>query len=347
MDIPIQNLYYLLCYAWDKLEERDRVRVEVTERTELADLFATVLIQRTRRLLKRGIDRSYGTTSEEIAGVKGKLDLTASVKRQLLDRQRTICAFDELSPNILTNRILVTTLERLMRLPELDHMHRNDIRKLRGMFPEIQSLELRTRHFDEVRIHRNNRFYDFVLKVCRMIHECLIPTEEPGVFHFLDFHRDEKKMYELFEGFVRNFYRHKLQGYEVGREKIAWQFIAANEGHMEFLPSMNTDITLVGHDRKLIIDTKYYRQTLTTNWGDRIHSGNLYQIFSYLVHQEDANDERTLSATGILLYPTVTKEVNLMYTYGQHPVRIHTVNLDQDWREIERRLLDIVLEGSC
>ncbi|MBL7940816.1 MAG: 5-methylcytosine-specific restriction endonuclease system specificity protein McrC [Flavobacteriales bacterium] len=347
MEIPIQNLYYLLSYAWDKLEERERVRVEVTERTDLVDLFAKVLIQSTRLLLKRGIDRSYVTETEEIAGVKGKLDLTASVKRQLLDRQRTMCSFDELSPDILTNRILVTTLDRLMRVVELDHSHRNDVRKLRLMFPEIRPLELHARHFDEVRIHRNNRFYDFVLKVCRMIYDCLLPTEDPGIFHFLDFQRDEEKMNRLFEAFVRNFYKHELRGFEVSRESIEWQFNSEVPSHLEFLPGMHTDITLTAADRKLILDTKYYRQTLAVDWGNRVHSGNLYQIFSYLMNQENASDNRTLTATGILLYPTVTKEVNLSYTYAQHPIRVHTVNLDEDWRAIEQRLVSIIHEGTA
>jgi len=40
--IPIQNIYYLLCYAWDKLAERDVVAVEAIDTTTLADLFARV-----------------------------------------------------------------------------------------------------------------------------------------------------------------------------------------------------------------------------------------------------------------------------------------------------------------
>jgi 5-methylcytosine-specific restriction enzyme subunit McrC len=46
MEIPIQNIYYLLCYAWNKLEERDIVDVKGIETTELCDLFAKVLIGR-------------------------------------------------------------------------------------------------------------------------------------------------------------------------------------------------------------------------------------------------------------------------------------------------------------
>src|ERR1017187_4639091 len=54
--IPIQNIYYLLCYAWDKLAEKDVVAVEDIPTTTLADLFARVLINGTNHLLKRGFD---------------------------------------------------------------------------------------------------------------------------------------------------------------------------------------------------------------------------------------------------------------------------------------------------
>ena len=44
MKIPIQNIYYLLCYAWNKLEERDIVDVRGIDSTKILDLFARVLI---------------------------------------------------------------------------------------------------------------------------------------------------------------------------------------------------------------------------------------------------------------------------------------------------------------
>lgn len=59
MRIPVENIYYLLCYAWNKLEEKDRVDISVDEKMEILDLFAKVLINATKLLLKRGIDKNY------------------------------------------------------------------------------------------------------------------------------------------------------------------------------------------------------------------------------------------------------------------------------------------------
>jgi len=69
MQIPIENIYYLLCYAWNKLDEKDRVSITIDDKTELLDLFAKVLINASRMLLKRGIDKSYiDNTSERKVG---------------------------------------------------------------------------------------------------------------------------------------------------------------------------------------------------------------------------------------------------------------------------------------
>ena len=35
MKIPIQNIYYLLCYAWDKLEEGEKNKVNKDNFTKL------------------------------------------------------------------------------------------------------------------------------------------------------------------------------------------------------------------------------------------------------------------------------------------------------------------------
>ena len=64
--IPIENIYYLLCYAWDKLDEKDKVSVTIDSETNLLDLLAKVLISGSKRLLKKGIAQNYITYFNEI-----------------------------------------------------------------------------------------------------------------------------------------------------------------------------------------------------------------------------------------------------------------------------------------
>jgi 5-methylcytosine-specific restriction enzyme subunit McrC len=342
MSIPVENIYYLLCYAWDKLEEKDRVPVSIDDRTKLIDLLAKVLINSTRILLKRGIDRSYVEITTEFAGVKGKLELSETIKRQLLFKQKSVCSFDEFSANILTNRILVTTLNRLLRFKDLDRELRSEIKSLLWRFGEIELIDLKNSTFSGIRLHRNNKFYGLVLNVCQLIYENSLLSEKDGSLHFSDFLRDERKMGQLFEAFLRNFYRIEQKEFKVRRENIEWQFSSDSLEHSRFLPRMQTDITLESQTAKIIIDAKFYKETLQTNYStEKVSSGNLYQLFSYLLNQQ-TGDPRTHTATGILIYPRIERDYDLQFRYQRHDILIKTVDLNSSWRDIDKRLKEII-----
>ncbi|MGN6164039.1 MAG: 5-methylcytosine-specific restriction endonuclease system specificity protein McrC [Flavisolibacter sp.] len=343
MQIPIENIYYLLCYAWNKLEEKEKVDVSAKDYTTLLDLFAKVLINGTKVLLKRGIDKSYIEQTEEIAGVKGKLHFSQTIKSNLLFKQKTVCEFDDFSRNILLNQILTTTISKLTRTKGLDKQLRNELRNLRRMLVGIDQIETKSSLFKQIRLNRNNRFYGFIMNVCQIIHESMLPSEEPGKYKFSDFTRDENKMNQLFEAFIRNFYKLEQRKFtRVSGEMIEWKFDYPDKRAVDYLPLMKTDITLENDKEKTIIDAKFYRETMTTNYDkEKIKSANLYQLFSYLLNQQ-TDDQKTINATGILLYPTIEEDYNLEFMYDKHNIYIRTVNLNTNWRSISDRLKSII-----
>ena len=343
MQIPIENIYYLLCYAWNKLDEKERVNVSIDDKTELLDLFAKVLINATKILLKRGIDKTYIDHTEELAGVKGKIQISETLKRNLLFKQRTICTFDDFSSNIISNRILVSTIYRLTRTNGLDKQLKNELVSLQRMLSDIDQIEITNSLFKQVRLNRNNRFYGFVMNVCQIIYESTFPSEEQGKYKFSDFTRDDNKMNQLFEAFIRNFYKIEQKKYKtVKKETIKWQFDNTDNESYQYLPQMETDITLENEDEKIIIDAKFYRETMTVNYDkEKIKSANLYQLFSYLLNQQDGSS-KTQNAKGILLYPTIETDYNLNFKYYNHNIQIRTVNLNSNWRKISSRLKEII-----
>ncbi len=339
MKIPIQNIYYLLCYAWDKLDEGDIVEVKGIESTELCDLFAKVLISGTSHLLKMGLDRGYLLIGEEISGIKGKIDFSSSLKDNLLKKARAYCLFDELDHNILHNQILKSTLLKLALVDELDDTLRASLYNLLRRLSEINEIHLSQAVFRKVQLNHNNAFYDFLLKICELVIDNLLPTQERGRSKFRNFLEDEKQMSTLFESFVRNFYRLEQKTYKVGREDIHWDISC---GDPYLLPKMQTDISLESDDKKIIIDTKYYSETLSEHYGvEKIREANLYQIFAYLKNIEKKSEKAKFS-TGILLYPFVGKDPDYTVIIQGHKIVIRTINLNQDWHKIHADLLAII-----
>jgi 5-methylcytosine-specific restriction enzyme subunit McrC len=344
MQIPIENIYYLLCYAWNKLEEKELVNVSIDDKTELLDLFAKILINATKILLKRGIDKNYIDYTEERIGIKGKIQISQTLKSNLHFKQRTICTFDNFSDNIISNRILFSTIYKLTRIKELNKQLKNELVSLQRMFSDIDQIDITNSLFKQVRLNRNNSFYGFVMNVCQIIFESTTPSEEPGKYKFSDFTRDDKKMNQLFESFIRNFYKIEQQQYKtVKKEIIKWKFDNIDKDSYHYLPQMETDITLENDNEKIIIDAKFYRETMTFNYDkEKIKSANLYQLFSYLINQQDTNI-KTRNTTGILLYPTIETEYNLNYKFNTHKIQIRTINLNSNWKNISSRLKEIIV----
>ncbi|SNT28671.1 5-methylcytosine-specific restriction enzyme subunit McrC [Ekhidna lutea] len=340
--IPIQNIYYLLCYAWNKLDEKDHVKVDGDDLTNLVDLFAKILINGTRILLKRGLDSNYKTKVETINGVKGKIDFGTSLKRNQFAQLQATCEFDEFSSDVVTNQILVATMHSILRIETVDKELKKQIRGLILRFPEVSHIALSKNHFESVRLHRNNQFYGFLLDVCKIIFDSILPAENKGEYSFIDFTKDERKMNQLFEHFIFNFYRQHYSKSQVRRDHIKWQFTSTNDIDHKYIPQMKTDITIERNGQKTIIDAKYYKETLSSFYDtEKVKSVNLYQIFSYLLNQRDGT-EGSSKTKGILLYPTIDKEYNLVYQYDKHPIQIRTVDLNQHWTLIEERLMKIL-----
>ena len=338
-EIPIANIYYLLCYAWDALEEKDSLAdVEGLDSTNLVNLFARVLVNGSRRLFRRGLDRGYLSHEDEIPGVRGKLLVTQTVRGNLLLRGRAACVWDELEYDTLANRILKTTLQRLHEADELDAATRSDVYDLLRWFAPVRKVELRTEHFRRVQLHRNNRIYVFLLHICEFVHEYWLPAEHGGSRRFRDFIREG--LPGLFEKFVRNFYRHELPEWKVSAPVIRWQSASPNVDAL--VPRMETDVCLQCPGRAIILDTKFYAQALKTGWHGtaRLPSSNLYQLFTYL--RQQSFEVGWEQAEGVLLYPRTTREFAVEFTTHGHRIRALSLDLAQTWQNIHGALMQIV-----
>ena len=211
--IPIANIYYLLCYAWSHVDEQDVVRLEELEGlSRVQDLLGKVLAEGTFRLIRRGIDRGYREVREDLAGIRGKIAVGETAKRALRARGQVTCDFEELSHDVLHNRILRSTLGSLLQLPDLHSNVRAEVRNAYTKLDGVGVVRLNRRLFQEVQLDRNRRYYRFLLSVCRLIHEQLLVDEQSGEARFTDF--SEERMEKLYEDFIIEFYRREQDHYQ-------------------------------------------------------------------------------------------------------------------------------------
>ncbi len=109
------------------------------------------------------------------------------------------------------------------------------------------------------------------------------------------------------------------------------------------MPRMETDLSLISADKKIILDAKFYPEAFASNrfGGKKFRPPHLYQLFAYLknVEQKDALSEH---AEGILLYPTIGPSQSYDFQLEKHLMRICSINLMQDWRKIRADLLRLI-----
>lgn len=346
MKIPIENIYYLLCYAWDKLEEGKKVDVSSSDYEELIDLFARVLVNGCNNLFKRGLDRDYLETTEEYIGIKGRIDFKESLIKNTFKQGRAVCRFDKFDHDVLQNQLLKATLLRLAKVENLDKDLKRKVWNCYVRFDDTCDIGVDLSLFAKVRIHRNNSFYDLLLKISQLIIENTVLNEKSGDYHFKEFIGSEQVMANLFESFVRNFYKKEQFQYTVRREDIEWDAFPIGNSSKNFLPKMQTDISLESKNRKIIIDTKYYVNALISRYNnEKFRSENLYQLYSYLRNIETkAGHELNPTCEGVLLYPTVDYCLNETFDIGSHRLRIRTLDLNTNWQNIKKGLLSICFD---
>jgi 5-methylcytosine-specific restriction enzyme subunit McrC len=351
VEIPIANVYYLLCYAWDKLEEKDIVKVQPTAETRLVDLFARVLNSGIDHLLKKGFDRGYVTDREDTRLIRGRIQFQSTIKRNLLRTGQLHCEYDDLSYDVLHNRILKSTLQRLLKIKELDpKVRRNTEDHLRRLV-QVHNLQLTERAFGQVQLHRNNFFYDFLIRICKLLFDNLLPTEQSGDWKFRSFLQDQAQMAYLFENFVRNFYRHEAArkfgaaNVKICRNLVEWKFSSINQEAEQALPKMQTDVTIIRKEKTIIVECKYMDDPFAPERFDgvkKLRGAHLYQVDAYLDNLKDDNVGERRQA--ILLYPMAMRPLQLDYRRPTGElVSVRTIDLSKNWQSIHSEMLQLLV----
>jgi 5-methylcytosine-specific restriction enzyme subunit McrC len=343
--IPITNAWYLLLYAWDMARWRGVSRYAEEQSPTLLGLLARVLHESTRQLLRDSLGRAFLDRADTVRGVRGRIDFATSLRTLAFESGKAHCRFPELQIDTLRNRILRSTLDRLSRDERVDHSDparahelKRELRELVREMDGVTLVPVTDTMFGQVQLTRSEWRYALPLAICALVHRLELPTQVAGDHVLAALLEDEVKFSALFERFVRNFWKTHLPGYRVESERLEWH----DELGCTLAPGMCTDITLtrIASRRRLVVDTKYYKETLSAGMfgAARITSGHLYQVYAYLRTQEERGPEFR-EAEGMLLYPTTSVELHEAMRVQGHRIRVATIDLSLAWPDIHARLL--------
>jgi 5-methylcytosine-specific restriction enzyme subunit McrC len=343
MAVPIQNVYYLLCYAWDRLDSLDTVDVGALSGDRIENLLGKVLHDGVSHLMRRGLDRGYLPVEQEQRQLRGKVLLVETAQRLLLQQGRVACRTDELSHDVPHNRVLKAALRELAKLPGIDRELGLDIKELCHRLHDVSDVELGPAAFRGVQLSQNLVRYAFLIEVAKLVASCLLPEQTDRGKVFRSFTSSDQQMGALFEAFVRNFLIREQRQFNVARPKVSWAVAEATSSDPRWLPEMQTDISLSRGDETFIVETKCYADALQqrSEGAPKLISQHLYQLLTYLTHHALSTGSPPL---GVLLYAGLGAGQPLHYELGGQTVLVRSLDLDQPWKLIHQDLLALVTE---
>ena len=342
--IFIKNIYYMLSYAFQVLKQTNYESVASERFDHVQDLFAAILAKGTAQQLKQGLYREYITENETLTVMRGKIDMPQTIRNRIQHNQKLACEYDELSENNRFNQILKTTIQYLLRDAEVDKERKAALKKVLVFFDGVETVEPSEIQWSRLYYQRNNRNYELLMNICYFVIDGMLQTTESGDYKMAAF--SDEHMSRLYEKFILEYYRQNHPYLtEVKAAQVKWNLTGENdEAMIRFLPVMQTDITLRLDEKILIIDAKYYGHTLQKQFDKyTLHSGNVYQIFTYVKNQDAAG---TGNVAGLLLYAKTEESItpDCTFNMGGNRIGAKTLDLNTDFQVIAGQLDAIARE---
>lgn len=338
--IAIRNVYVMMAYAFRSIHTAEATWIAAERFDHLHDLLAEILARGVGAQIKRGIHRDYLQRRDELAGVRGRIDLTRTIARRSTTRARLVCEFDEYDLDTPHNRALKSIIVLLIRHGDVGAARKDALRRLLPYLDTVTLVAPKSICWSDLTYHRANASYRLLLGVCELVVRGLLPTADPGAVRLTSWVADES-MSALYERFLREYYAFHHAQWSPAARNVQWD-VNPFADHSQ-LPQMRTDVTLMGRERTLIIDAKYYSASMQTGaWGkSTVHSGNLYQLLAYVKNKDVQRDG---SVSGLLLYARTGagEQPDLDVTIQGNRIAARTLDLNKPWEDLRAQLDDIV-----
>lgn len=329
----------MLAYAFQVLNENGYKDIETEQFDNVGELCAAILAKGVTLQLKRGLGKEYIPQTEPLSSLRGKIDIAESIKTQSMLRKQLVCTYDDFTVNSYMNRILKSTMELLIR-SDISKTRKKELRKLLVFFGEVEPLNVYDINW-RLQYNRNNQSYRMLSSICYLVVKGLLQSNTSGSTKLMDF-LDEQRMCRLYEKFILEYYRKEHPEIKASASQIPWQL---DDNFSSMLPVMQTDIMLSKGNTVLIIDAKYYGHTTQSQYGvHSLHSGNLYQVFTYVKNKDAAFGDEPHVVSGMLLYAQTDETVqpNHVYHMSGNQITVRTLNLNLPFKKIAAQLDEIV-----
>ncbi len=346
--VPIKNALFMYSYIWDKVDNKDYINLSSEDDFDSSNIYVELFLINIRKILKRGLYKTYITNNDSLNMIKGKIDFLSTINKQSLRNAKIYCDYDELVEDNIFNQIIKSIAIRLYKSSDITPENKKKLNKIILYFNQVSFIELKKVNFINLKFNKSNGYYFMMIKICELIFNVQMLNESNGKYTFFDLFNSDENMNNIFELFINKFYQYELpKQYKVKYQSVLnWNLYGGNQS---LLPIMKLDTLITSKEETIIIDTKYYKNYFIENAFNKkeLRSNHIYQMMSYMNNIKANNQLR-----GILLYPLPYNEKPINEIYEGKVVsdnevkdafiQFITIDLSNDWRTIKKDLLNII-----
>lgn len=165
--LPIARLFFLLGYANGRRIWRDE-DLDLDDDHGILAAVAQAFIRQVGSAVSKGLLQGYRSMRESAAVVRGRIDFGVQLKRRSGIPAPIEISYDEFTIDTDENRMLATAIDRLLRLPQLDHESRRMLKRLESMFVGV-ALVHRGAPRNSVYFDRRNERYRSAYELATLI----------------------------------------------------------------------------------------------------------------------------------------------------------------------------------
>lgn len=286
----------------------------------LLDVFIFHFCDELQQQLVQGKVREYVSHENNLPVIRGRLLLDQQVKVNLVNKERLYCRFDELSEDVLLNKILRFTLKLILPLCR-SNLARQRVSDLFMAFDKISDEVINVDSFQQLNLNRSNMRYSSLIEQCKLFVQGLNPDVLAGGAKAYSLLFD---MNRLFEAWVASTIRKpaNAQGLRL-KEQGPRKYLAYRKDADRNVFQMKPDIALLDHDDNVVLigDAKWKLLS-----KDEIKLGisqpDLYQLIAY-ANRYDVKDL-------ILYFPAQQglQKLHQLEVHGVHQCNISIVCVD-------------------
>ena len=362
----VNNVYHMLLYAWKKQtgyisKNIRQVGVDKSP-TTLPELFAEILVECIAGQLKRGLTKSYQTTDTKVLGIKGRIHVGQTFGKGIHRAGQTFCSFDEFTEDIPINRVIKSTLRRIVRSSSVGNETKKRIKGILARLEYVADIDLKGSDFAGLRFDKTTNTYRLPISVCEFIYKDAFPTEDGTDMTFRSL-SDETLgspiKGKLFQDFVTGFIRSKMPKWRAPKPPHyeRTHLVPLYGSSLDSIERLELDVLATSPNGTIhVIECKFYNSPFNSKYGcsAKVPNSHLLQLEAYLdliISDSERGNGSAKNISGMLLYVTPEgASINADYVSMRYdtplPVKIRCLDLTKHWEEVEGDLTEILNEAG-